>query len=114
MEHRNSLTIATLGRIDVIALDKLVRIEATSNYSRLFMSDGSSLLVAKVLKQFEAQLDKYAFIRTHKTHLVNMQYIRSCTGLQHKMVQLENGEEIAVSRAKQPVVLKRLLAQQAV
>ena len=114
MERRNILTIATLGRVDLIAIDNLVRIEATSNYSRLFLSDGTSILVAKVLKQFEAQLNGHEFIRTHKTHLVNMQYIRSCTGLLHKTLQLNNGDEIAISRAKQPIVLKRLLSREAV
>src|SRR5919109_930335 len=72
-----SLTVATVGRVDVIEWDKLVRIEASSNYSRIYLSDGKTLFVAKVLKKFEEELDKRVFVRPHKTHLVNSSFIQS-------------------------------------
>ena len=97
-DHIESLTVATVGRIDIIDWNNLVRIEASSNYSRLFLSNGKTLFVAKVLKKFEAELDKRLFIRPHKTHLVNISYIQSYVRGTHPTLLLSNGESIPVAR----------------
>jgi len=110
----HKMTIATTGRVDVVNIDDLVRIEAQSNYSKLFFADGTSIVVAKVLRKFEEQLCQSPFIRAHKTHLVNMHFIRSYEGKVHKMLILENGDNIAVARSKQRCVLQQLMSLQAV
>lgn len=110
----HKMTIATAGRVDVVNIDDLVRIEAQSNYSKLFFADGTSIVVAKVLRKFEEQLSQSPFIRTHKTHLVNMHFIRSYEGKVHKMLVLENGENITVARSKHRCVLQSLMNLQAV
>lgn len=93
-----TLIVSTVRRTDLIAWHNLIRIEASSNYSKIFMADGKTLFTAKVLKKFEAELDSRFFIRTHKTHLVNKEYIRSfITGL-HASIVLSNGEIVPVSR----------------
>lgn len=93
-----SLTVATVGRVDIIDWNNLVRIEASSNYSRLFLSNGKTLFVAKVLKKFEAELDKRMFIRPHKTHLVNLSFISAYHPGTHPTLLLSNGESIPVAR----------------
>ena len=114
MEDKNKLVVANTGRLEIIALQTLVRIEASNNYSRLYLANGKTILVAKVLKRFEEQLDHGHFIRTHKTHLVNLQFIQSSSGAKNKSLLLSNGDCIAISRSKQKGVLKRLLTLQAV
>src|SRR3989337_1412083 len=95
-----SLTVATVGRVDVIDWNKLIRIEASSNYSRLFLSNGKTLFVAKVLKKFEAELDQRVFIRPHKTHIVNSLFIQSYIKGPNSSLLLSNGEFIPVARNK--------------
>ena len=108
------MLVATSGRVDIVSLQQLVRIEAQSNYSKLVFADGHFLVVAKVLKKFEEQLNQNLFIRAHKTHLVNSLFIRSYEGQQHKTLVLENGENITVARSKHTCVLNQLLAMKAV
>ncbi len=112
--YTQKMMVATAGRIDVVNVDHLVRIEAQSNYSKLYFDDGTTLTVAKVLRKFEEQLSQDVFIRTHKTHLVNRHFIRSYEGKEHKMLILENGDNISVSRSKQRIVLQQLMNLQAV
>jgi len=83
------MMVATAGRVDVVNVDHLVRIEAQSNYSKLYLADGTTLVVAKVLRKFEEQLSQNPFIRAHKTHLVNLHFIRSLEGLHHKHLVME-------------------------
>jgi two-component system LytT family response regulator len=108
------MTVATAGRVDMVNVDHLVRIEAQSNYSKLHFDDGKTLTVAKVLRKFEEQLRQDRFIRTHKTHLVNLQFIRSFEGRDQNQLLLENGESIRVARSKKRMVLQRLMNLQAV
>lgn len=107
------MMVSTAGRVDVVNIDDLIRIEAQSNYSKLYFADGTTLTVAKVLRKFEEQLNHNVFIRTHKTHLVNMHFIRSYEGKIHKMLVLKNGENITVARSKQRCVLQSLMGLRA-
>jgi two-component system, LytTR family, response regulator len=85
---------------EVIDLSMLVRIEAISNYSKLFFCNGRTLVVAKVLAYFEHKLIGYGFARPHRSHIVNIQYITSCTYCGAGLVTLDNNEQIAVSKRK--------------
>ncbi len=96
------LLVATTGRINVISLHALVRIEALSNYSRLFLADGTTLFVAKGLNKFEKKLDHCMFVRTHNTHLVNLLFI-DCW-FSPDTLQLTNGEHLPVSRRRKSKV----------
>lgn len=96
----NSLAVSTTGRKDIIDWNLLVRIEADSNYCRLFLENGRTLFVAKVLKKFEDELDMQLFIRPHKTHLVNKSFIASYIKGVHASLVLSNGDQIPVARRK--------------
>src|SRR5262245_51610987 len=55
--------------------DEIIRLEACSNYTNIFFTNKKKLLVAKVLKEFAEMLEPLGFVRTHRSHLVNRQYI---------------------------------------
>ena len=48
----------------------IIRIEAVSNYSRIYLSDGNTMVVAKVLHLFQNLLPETMFVRVHRSHLV--------------------------------------------
>lgn len=76
----------------------IIRIQASSNYSRIYCSDERyPIIVAKVLQWFQNKLPQQDFIRTHRAHLVNKQFIESKTLNQ---VLLQNGETISISKRK--------------
>lgn len=53
----------------------IIRLEASSNYTKIYFSDHTKMISAKVLKEYEAMLEPLGFVRTHRTHLVNRQHI---------------------------------------
>jgi two-component system LytT family response regulator len=83
----------------------IVRIEACSSYCRIHFAHRPPLTVAKVLQWFEQYLVPAGFIRTHRSHLVNVAYISSKIRPKNKTLWLENGERIPISRHKFRVVL---------
>lgn len=91
----------------------IVRVEASSNYSKLYFNDGKTLVTAKVLKWFEQRLPAENFTRLHRSHLVNNGFLQpqQCSG---KAFELQNGKVIQVSRRrKKSVMMKFLLPPQA-
>jgi two-component system LytT family response regulator len=83
---------------------RIIRIEASSNYSRIYCTDEQyPITVAKVLQWFQNNLPQKDFIRTHRTHLVNRQYIDKKLG---NHVLLQNGEFICISKRRMGAVKK--------
>jgi two-component system, LytTR family, response regulator len=94
------LMLPTCKGIEIINSNSIVRIEASSNYSKLFFTNGKTLVVAKVLHWFEKQAGMGMFLRTHRTHLVNRAYISSYINGIGGQICLHNGELIDVSKRK--------------
>jgi two-component system, LytTR family, response regulator len=100
------LKLPTQTGFEIIDTRTIVRIEALSNYSKLFFRNGGTLVVAKVLRWFEEYLGTAHFIRLHRTHLVNKKLICTYTSCERAQVKLVNGDRIAVSRRKRSHFLK--------
>jgi two-component system, LytTR family, response regulator len=99
--------LPTCKGIEIINTANLIRIEAISNYSKLFFADGSSVVVAKVLKWFVEKLPAAQFLRSHRKHIVNIHFIHKyCNG----KIELCNKQMIEVSKRKRIGFLKSLYA----
>jgi two-component system LytT family response regulator len=76
----------------------IIRIQARSNYCRIYCTDERyPITVAKVLQWFQNILPQQDFIRTHRTHLVNKQFIKKKSMTE---VLLQNGEIISISKRR--------------
>jgi two-component system LytT family response regulator len=58
-----------------------------------------------VLKEYDEMLSEYNFIRVHRTHLVNRNYINSISG-DHQLMMSDNSR-IEISRRKWDDVKKK-------
>ena len=85
-------------------IKNIVRIEASSNYSILHFTNGKSVTVTRLLKDFEEMLLSYRFFRIHHTHLINLDYIKKY--IRSGQVVMQNGDIIDVSRRKKEEFLK--------
>ena len=104
--QEDKIAISTTEGIDFIQVKTIVRIESNSNYSKLVLNNGTSIVVTKLLKDFEEMLGKYRFYRIHNSHLINLacisKYIRGDGG----QVVMQNGDMIDVARRKKDEFLK--------
>jgi two-component system, LytTR family, response regulator len=104
----NIILVPTDGGTRVISPRRIIRIQSISSYSKLFFSDGSTLVVAKVLLYFENMLLQHEFIRVHRTHLVNKHYMQTILMGEGAKILLENGELLSISRRKRKAVFAML------
>jgi len=102
------IAVPTWEGLEFILIRNVVRIESSSNYSRLFFVNGESLLVTRQLKEFEEMLTPYRFCRVHNIHLINLQYVKKYVRGEGGSVIMENGDEIDVSRRKKDDFLRQI------
>ncbi|HEV7781511.1 MAG TPA: LytTR family DNA-binding domain-containing protein [Chitinophagaceae bacterium] len=79
--------------------ENIIRVEARSNYCRIYLDNAYPITVAKVLHWFEDKLPGALFYRIHRTHIVNKLFIAEI--LPDKKLTLMNGEQFQVSRSIQ-------------
>lgn len=94
-------------RIEYADVGKIVRCQGEGNYTHIWFNDGKHLLVAKTLVEFEDLLQEFGFVRTHKTHLVNLKHVMAYLK-SGSLLNLRNGEQIPVSRRRKEKVMERL------
>jgi two-component system LytT family response regulator len=101
-----SLLVPMVNKTICIHIDSIIRIEASSNYSKIYCTGQSlPIVVAKVLRWFAETLPQHSFARVHRSHLVNKGYI---VGISKDRVILESGTEIGISRRKRKTCLDKL------
>lgn len=99
------ISISTTDKIHLINVDDMIRCESDNYYTIIFFKDGSNLLVSKTLKDMEQKLEEYDFVRTHKSHLVNIRCIRNFIK-DEMMVVMTDGTKVPVSKRKKERILE--------
>ena len=99
------ISISTSDKIHLIEVDNIIRCESDNYYTILYFKDGSNLLVSKTLKEMEQRLEEYDFLRTHKSHLVNLRCIMNFIK-DEMMVVMTDGSKVPVSKRKKENILE--------
>ena len=104
------LILGTSKGLKIVNTGSILRIQAVSNYCKIFFADGKSLVVAKLLSWFEEKLTHFHFARLHRGHLVNMKHIQWYDNLTGTEVVLSNNERLTVSRRKR-IEFRKVIGQ---
>lgn len=94
-----------------IPAHSIAYLEGYGNYTRIyFQGKPNPIIVTQTLKWFEDQLP--TFIRTHKSLLVNDQFIKGIARHDHQnrtvWLELQNNAAVKVSRRRTDTVLTKL------
>ena len=92
--------ISGLDGVHFVRLRDIVRLEAEDNYTHFMLKTGNKITASKTIKAYEDTLLRLNFVRVHKKHIVNMNYMKTYIKGEGGYLVLENGETIEVSRRK--------------
>ncbi|MDX1381800.1 MAG: LytTR family DNA-binding domain-containing protein, partial [Xanthomonadales bacterium] len=83
-------------------------VEAASQYARVH-ADGAEYLLSRPLADVASELPEPLFLRVHRSALVNLARVRHVVSHQGQCaVELSNGEQVPVARARRAEVLEKL------
>jgi two-component system LytT family response regulator len=101
-----SLVISSKQGEHRFVLSDIVRCEAQSNYTTIFLRNHKKYLASKTLSDIEEMLSPLHFIRVHKSHLVNLSHITTITASDELLMMDES--RLPVSRRRLPEVRLRV------
>jgi len=91
-----------------VQTDQIIRLEAMSNYTRVYFTDHQPVLMAKVLRAYDEMLRPHGFVRAHRSHLINLLYI---DGIDAKgNIRMQDTSCVETSRRKRRDVIQMILS----
>lgn len=105
----NKIAINSGESLQLIEPDEIVRCESDSNYTHIFLRNGSKHTVARTLKDIEETLSGLSFCRVHQSHLVNLNHIVKYVKSDGGYIITTDGAHLTISRNKKDAFLEKLI-----
>ncbi|MCB0631919.1 MAG: LytTR family DNA-binding domain-containing protein [Saprospiraceae bacterium] len=102
------IALPTADKVDFVDVNEIIRCQGESNYTHIFLRDGSKILVSRTLKEYEHLLEEYNFLRVHQSHLINIAEVRSYVKREGGYIMMSDGAQVSVSKQKKESILRRL------
>ena len=100
------LALTTTGGTFFYYCNEIIRCEAVGNYTRFVLKDKRPLLTSRTLKEYDDLLTEQNFLRVHRAHLINSDYINSFSK-EHE-IKMQDGSVVPVSRRKWDHIKQKL------
>jgi two-component system, LytTR family, response regulator len=97
------LAINTTNGTHFFHTHEIIRLEAESNYTKIFFSNKKNMLASRTLRDYEEILTSHGFIRTHKSHLVNKEHVVNY--MSDGLLTMTDDSRVEISRRRQHEVM---------
>lgn len=99
-QDKNLVLINHSKGFTLIDYKDIVWLEASDNYTNLFLNTGKKIVASKTLKEFEAILPSNVFFRIHRSSLINIDFIKEYSNAEGGTIIMSDGTSIQVSKAR--------------
>lgn len=93
--HR--MVLPTLEGFEVVCIKDIIHCVAQDNFTSFHLANGDKKLICRNLKHYEQLLADFDFIRVHKSHLINKNYVIKYRKGKGGTAVMSNGQEVEVS-----------------
>jgi two-component system LytT family response regulator len=104
----SKIALQMQSEIRYVPLSDIIRCEADNTYTHFYLSSDEKILVSKSLKEYADLLRPKGFLRTHQSHLVNPEYVKSWLKEDGGILLLTSGEKIPISKPNKENVKQAL------
>lgn len=104
-----TIAISTLDTIEFVNVNDIIYLQAESAYTRIVINDAKDIVASKNIKEFEDTLSTNKnFIRTHRSYLVNSNYIVRYNKTEGGSVEMKGGAQLPVSKKAKDELMERM------
>ena len=101
MPVNQKIMLPTMEGFEIVTINTILYCEAADNFTRFYLEGvANPLLICKTLKYFEEILKEHRFIRIHRSHLINPDYVIRYTKGKGGSVTMKNNKELEMSAEK--------------
>lgn len=102
------IALPTLEGFEFVEVEKIVRCESDSNYTKIFLQNAQMMLVSRTLKEIEETLSDLPFIRVHNSHIIAKNHVKKYVKADGGYILMIDNAEIPISRARKEEVINEL------
>jgi two-component system LytT family response regulator len=103
---RDKIAVPTQEGLHFIKIKDISCCISDSNYTYIHLTNQTSILVSKTLKEIESVLSDQGFLRIHNSNLINLEQIKKYVRGDGGYVVMEDNKELSVSRSRKDTLLK--------
>ncbi|MFP9115245.1 LytR/AlgR family response regulator transcription factor [Flavobacterium sp. RHBU_3] len=92
--EKQQVILPTMEGFEVVKMEEIMRLKGNGNFTDLYLTNGTKKMACRFLKHFDEMLP-LPFIRVHKSHIVNLNFVK----LYNKggYITLQDNTEIEIS-----------------
>jgi two-component system, LytTR family, response regulator len=102
------IALPVLNGLEFVDITTIIKVEADNVYSVFYLNNGKKIVVSRTLKEIDRMLQRWNFMRVHKSFIINLNYISKYIKGEGGMVVLTDGSEVEVSRRSKNEFLARI------
>ncbi len=107
-QDKGMVAIPTLDGFTIVQIQDIIRCEAQSNYTEVFLKNKIKFTTSRTLKEYEELFTPHNFFRIHNSHLINLHHLRKYVRGKGGYVILSDEKELEVSVRRKEGFLNRL------
>ncbi|MHA4740298.1 LytR/AlgR family response regulator transcription factor [Dyadobacter sp. MSC1_007] len=102
------IALPTAEGIHFVQMTEIIQCESLGSYTKFHLIKGPSIVVSRLLKEYEEILDSYYFFRVHQSNIINLEHIKRYVKGDGGQVWMSDNTEIEVSRRRKDEFLALL------
>jgi two-component system LytT family response regulator len=104
-DQSKKVVLPTMEGFDVVEVQDIVRCQGNDNFTDFYLKDGTKKMICRTLKFYDEILKDFGFMRVHRSHMVNLNYITSYKRGKGGTLTMIDGSEVDVSPGKKQELL---------
>ncbi|MEM7372041.1 MAG: LytTR family DNA-binding domain-containing protein [Bacteroidota bacterium] len=102
------LTLPHSHGFSLVDMSDIIRLEADDNYTWVYVQEMSPIHMPRTMKYVESILKGDVFMRIHRSHIINLSYLKTFSKSEGGYVMMEDGSRVPISRRRLPRFLDRI------
>ena len=99
------VVLPVMDGFEVVEVQEIIRCQANDNFTDFHLKDGTRKVICRTLKHYEEVLNEVGFIRVHKSHLINVNYVKAYKKGKGGHVEMNDGSQVDVSASRKQAFL---------
>ncbi len=99
------VVLPVMDGFEVVEVQEIIRCQANDNFTDFHLKDGTRKVICRTLKHYEEVLSEVGFIRVHKSHLINVNYVKAYKKGKGGYVEMNDGSQVDVSASRKQAFL---------
>lgn len=102
--EKQQVILPTMEGFEVVKMEDIIRLKGNGNFTDLFLQNGTKKMVCRFLKHF-TEILPFPFMRVHKSHIINMNFVKSYN--KGGYITMQDDSEIEISSTYKDEFLKK-------